>query len=73
MEVGSQLHAPDALPLANSPPYSLPKGLGAFLSPRGRNADEKRLFLLPGIEPQLLGRPARSAVAIPIGLCRLWK
>jgi hypothetical protein len=33
MEVSSQFHAPDALSVAKSPPYSLPRRLGGFQSP----------------------------------------
>jgi hypothetical protein len=37
----------------------------------GLDVMEKRLLLLPGIEPRLLGRPARNLLAITTELSRL--
>jgi hypothetical protein len=61
MKVSSQLHAAAALP---------PGRLDGHQNRSGRCGQEKNLP--PGIEPQLLGTPARSLVAIPTELVELY-
>jgi hypothetical protein len=57
-----QLQAPPALPTGKV--YLLQRRLGRPQSRSGRGYGEK-ILLLPGIEPEFLGRPAHSLVAIP--------
>jgi hypothetical protein len=47
------------------PTYPLARRLGGPHYPLGRCGDEKNILPLPGIEPQFLGRPVHSLVAIP--------
>jgi hypothetical protein len=70
MEVNSQLHAPAVLSLGYSPRYAFYRRLGRPQSWAGRYGEGKNLLPLPGIKPRLLGRPARSLVAIPTELSR---
>jgi hypothetical protein len=59
MEVSGQLHAPTSLPLRRSPRYPLDRG---WIGPRAGmdNAEKRKIFLLLGIEPWSLSRPARK-------------
>jgi hypothetical protein len=52
----------------NMPQYSLCRRLCWPQSLCGRYGEEESLLPLPGIDPQLLGRPAHSLVAAPTEL-----
>jgi hypothetical protein len=54
------------------PRYPLYRRLDGPQSPPGRYGDVKNLLPLQGIEPLLLGRPARSLAVIPTELSRLF-
>jgi hypothetical protein len=54
-----------------NPPPSAPCTNCGHQTRSGRYGEEKNLFPLPGIEPQLVGRPAHSLVAVPTELFRL--
>jgi hypothetical protein len=51
--------------------YPLYKTLAGLRSRSGLYGEEANLLPLPGIEPQLLGRPARSLIATQTGLSRI--
>jgi hypothetical protein len=70
--VSGQLHGPVALPpRGKSRRYPLDRRLRGPQSRCRRYGEEKHLLLLPGIEPRLLGRPARCLIAISTQLSRL--
>jgi hypothetical protein len=70
MEMSNQLHAPADLPQENSHRCPLYTRLGV---PQSSSGEEKDLLVLPGIELRLLGRPARSLVAIPASVRNVYK
>jgi hypothetical protein len=65
MEMYGQLHAL----LALSSGKQLPVRTGGWVGLRAGIDVEKNILLLSRIEPQFLGRPTRSLVAIPTELC----
>jgi hypothetical protein len=64
---GGQLDAPFALP----PGETTLDRLGGPQNQFGHYDEKKNLVPLPGIEPRLLGPPARSLVGIPTEPSRL--
>jgi hypothetical protein len=72
MEVSDQLHAPPALIQGKSPWYPFDRRLGGPPSRSGRGGEEKNFQSPPGIEPCNPDCPARSGVAIPTELSRLF-
>jgi hypothetical protein len=61
MEQSSSVHASVALPLGRQ--LEEPR-LGRPQSRSGRYGEDRNLLPLPGIEPEVFGRPARSIVTI---------
>jgi hypothetical protein len=70
MEMSGELHAQAALPRGK--PHIM-RCFGGSVGPKaGLDAVEKKnIFSLPGIEPRLLGRQARSVIAILTELSQL--
>lgn len=62
MEVNGQFHPQATLPLSKE--LLLPIGWDGFQSWSGQSAEEKNLFPLQGIEPQLLSCPTYSIVTV---------
>jgi hypothetical protein len=62
--VSGQLH----VPIASHPPLHIVEEAGWAPEPVWQLWREENLFSLPGIEPQFLGHPAHSLVAIPTEL-----
>jgi hypothetical protein len=48
-------------------------GVGIYVGPRASldNLEKRNLLTLPGIEPRLLGLPARRVVAVLANICHL--
>jgi hypothetical protein len=62
MDVSDQLHASAALPPGEEHPVPIGYESGWAPEPVWTYGEKKNLFPLPGIEPQFLGRPARSLI-----------
>jgi hypothetical protein len=60
MEVSGELHTPTALPPRKKPRYSLYGRLGMPQRRSGGYGKQRDLLLLSGINPGLIGQPARS-------------
>jgi hypothetical protein len=72
LQLRYQLHAPAVYPRGNSPRTHCIGGWVGRISRSGPCVrEEKNLLSLPGIKPRLLGRRARSLVAIPTRAIRL--
>jgi hypothetical protein len=72
MEVSGQLHASVALLPGETSPDT--HRVGNWVGPQSRSGlygEEKNHLSITGIEPRLLGHPARSLVAIPTEKFRL--
>jgi hypothetical protein len=70
MEVSGQLHDPAVLSAKETNPVT--HCIVGWVGPRAGLDIVKIILLLPGIEPKLLGRPARSLVAIPTEISRFF-
>jgi hypothetical protein len=71
MEVGGQFHDPAALSPRETNPVT--HCIGGWVGPRaGLDIVKKSILFLPEIEPQILGRSARSLVDIPSEIARFF-